>query len=312
MRHILLLIVTLTVVSLVPRLNDAAPGSGAPTNVSYVTRVAEGGLTNETALASLASGLLRVTTGTGGLSSLAFSGLVSDVLRGNGTMGPLFNQSLNSTDSPTFASITVGACNGCGGSSADNPLAHPSIAVGVSGQGVQMNGPSSGVYPNQIGHYFVLKAASGSGAGNAGGDFATESGSWCDGQTTACHSSAATILFGGTSQRPGQWYGKAGDSNTAALGGRVDLLGGDNNVGGSGGTVYLSGGTSVGGFGGPYPGARIQLNGGTVVEQGSASVSAKAWSVNGKPGVSLSCNAGQQVAITEVTLGLITGATCAP
>ena len=45
--------------------------SGAPTGASYVTRVTEAGLTNETALASLASALLVNTTGTGVLSAYA-------------------------------------------------------------------------------------------------------------------------------------------------------------------------------------------------------------------------------------------------
>lgn len=40
-------------------------GSGAPSTASYITQVAEAGLSNEQALASLATGIMNVTTGTG-------------------------------------------------------------------------------------------------------------------------------------------------------------------------------------------------------------------------------------------------------
>lgn len=44
-------------------------GGGAPTTATYITQTADGTLTNEQALSSLSTGLLKVTTGTGILST---------------------------------------------------------------------------------------------------------------------------------------------------------------------------------------------------------------------------------------------------
>ena len=51
----------------------AAGGSGAPTNATYITQVAESGLSAEQALANLTSGIVTVATGTGILSSIAYT-----------------------------------------------------------------------------------------------------------------------------------------------------------------------------------------------------------------------------------------------
>ena len=48
---------------------DAGAGTGAPTGAYYITQQADPDLTNEQALASLSTGLLKVTTGTGVLST---------------------------------------------------------------------------------------------------------------------------------------------------------------------------------------------------------------------------------------------------
>jgi hypothetical protein len=47
---------------------NAAVADRAPASASYITRLAEPGLSNETALATLGTGLLKTTTGTGALS----------------------------------------------------------------------------------------------------------------------------------------------------------------------------------------------------------------------------------------------------
>lgn len=49
---------------------QAAPSSGAPTTASYITQVSESGLSAEQALASLSTGIMKVTTTTGVVSSL--------------------------------------------------------------------------------------------------------------------------------------------------------------------------------------------------------------------------------------------------
>jgi len=55
----------------------SAVADRAPASASYITKVAESGLSGETALASLSTGLLKVTTGTGALSTATGSDLPS-------------------------------------------------------------------------------------------------------------------------------------------------------------------------------------------------------------------------------------------
>lgn len=56
---------------------NAAVADRAPASASYITKVAESGLSGETALASLSTGLLKVTTGTGALSTATGADLPS-------------------------------------------------------------------------------------------------------------------------------------------------------------------------------------------------------------------------------------------
>ena len=46
-------------------------GAGAPTGATYITQIADGTLTNEFALSGLSTGILKVTTGTGALTSVS-------------------------------------------------------------------------------------------------------------------------------------------------------------------------------------------------------------------------------------------------
>src|SRR5262249_40552915 len=48
----------------------ATPSSGAPTNATYITQTSNGTLTNEQALASLATGVMKSTTTTGVVSTM--------------------------------------------------------------------------------------------------------------------------------------------------------------------------------------------------------------------------------------------------
>ena len=53
------------------KFTPTAPTTGAPTNATYITQTANGTLTNEQALSSLSTGMVKVTTSTGVLSSVA-------------------------------------------------------------------------------------------------------------------------------------------------------------------------------------------------------------------------------------------------
>jgi hypothetical protein len=61
--------------------------SGAPTSASYITRVSEAGLTNETALSGIATALLQNTTGTGVLSAYAGTSCTNQYLNALSAVG---------------------------------------------------------------------------------------------------------------------------------------------------------------------------------------------------------------------------------
>lgn len=50
---------------------SAGPGGGAPTDATYILQTADGDLSAAVALSSLATGLLKVTTTTGALTTAA-------------------------------------------------------------------------------------------------------------------------------------------------------------------------------------------------------------------------------------------------
>lgn len=52
-------------------ITSSGGGGGAPTNATYITQTANASLSNEQALSSLSTGLVKVTTGTGVLSTAA-------------------------------------------------------------------------------------------------------------------------------------------------------------------------------------------------------------------------------------------------
>lgn len=55
-------------------VHTVASGAGAPANATYITQTANAGLTNEQALSSLSTGLMKVATGTGVITSVPWNG----------------------------------------------------------------------------------------------------------------------------------------------------------------------------------------------------------------------------------------------
>lgn len=110
--------------------NCLASSGGAPTTATYITQTADGTLSNEQALSALATGLVKVTNGTGVLSAGAaadvttlFSG-AGDYLKSDGTKGtPAGSGSVSANNSSNARAVavyaaaggstTVGADTGC-------------------------------------------------------------------------------------------------------------------------------------------------------------------------------------------------------
>lgn len=87
---------------------QAAAGGGAPTNATYITQIANGSLSNEQALASLATGVLHNTTTTGVLTvSQVMDSEASLSVKPAVTVVATTNQALTGT--PTIDSVATAA-----------------------------------------------------------------------------------------------------------------------------------------------------------------------------------------------------------
>ena len=92
-------------------------GGGAPTSATYITQTANGDLSAEQALASLSSGIMRVATTTGVVSSLTDSaGIAANISDETGTGVLAFS------DSPVFTTQVDLAAAGVRASAADGVL----------------------------------------------------------------------------------------------------------------------------------------------------------------------------------------------
>ena len=81
-------------------------GTGAPSDATYVTQTANSGLSAEQALASLSSGIMRVATTTGAVTSLTNSaGVSANISDETGTGVLVF------ATSPTLVTPTIGAAS---------------------------------------------------------------------------------------------------------------------------------------------------------------------------------------------------------
>lgn len=94
----------LTLASGVP--SWAAPTGGAPTTATYITQVSESGLSAEQALSLLATGLMKVTTTTGVISSVTSSAGVAALINDVTGTGLLVFQT-----SPSFVTPALGAAS---------------------------------------------------------------------------------------------------------------------------------------------------------------------------------------------------------
>lgn len=93
-----------------PYYPPAGTGSGAPTTATYITQTSDAGLSAEQALASLSTGLMKVTTGTGVVSTAVSGtdyqapiGTVTGLAKGNGANA--LTSAVDGTDywSPAYA-----------------------------------------------------------------------------------------------------------------------------------------------------------------------------------------------------------------
>ncbi len=83
-------------------LGDGGAGGGAPVGATYITQTADGTLTNEQALAALATGIMRVATTTGVVTSLTDSaGIAANLSDETGSGALVFSTN------PTLLDVTV-------------------------------------------------------------------------------------------------------------------------------------------------------------------------------------------------------------
>lgn len=86
------------------RTNITFTGGGAPTSATYITQTADGTLSAEQALESLATGIMRVATTTGVITSLTdSSGIAANISDEQGSGSLVF------ATSPTLTTPTIGA-----------------------------------------------------------------------------------------------------------------------------------------------------------------------------------------------------------
>lgn len=87
--------------------DDAGASSGAPTDAKYITQTADGTLSAEQALSLLSSGIMRVATTTGVITSLTDSaGIAANISDESGTGVMAF------TTSPVFTTPNIGSATG--------------------------------------------------------------------------------------------------------------------------------------------------------------------------------------------------------
>jgi hypothetical protein len=130
-----------------------AGGGGAPTAATYIVQTADAALTGEQVLASLGTGLVKNTTGTGVLS-IAASGTDyapatsgSAILKGNGAGG--FSNAVSGTDYQAPLTLPLSIANGGTGASLSavnggivysTSTAHAHSAAGIAGQSLFSTG----------------------------------------------------------------------------------------------------------------------------------------------------------------------------
>lgn len=109
-----------------------SPGSGAPTDATYITQTSNGTLTNEQALSSLSTGIMRVATSTGVITSLTDSaGIASNISDETGSGALVFGTN------PTISSLAF-TSNTITGSSA------VTLAAGGSNQNITLTPTGTG------------------------------------------------------------------------------------------------------------------------------------------------------------------------
>lgn len=114
-------------------------GGGAPTDATYITQVASSGLTNEQALSALSTGLMRVATSTGVVSSITNSaGLAANISDETGTGALVF------ATSPTLVTPALGTPSALNLANATNlPVASlvGQVALAKGGTGANLTDP---------------------------------------------------------------------------------------------------------------------------------------------------------------------------
>lgn len=105
---------------------NAGVTAGAPTDATYITQTANGSLSAEQALSALSSGIMRVATTTGVITSLTDSaGMATNISDETGTNKLVFS------DSPSLVTPTLGVASATKLTTAAGSVAAPSLVVGT-------------------------------------------------------------------------------------------------------------------------------------------------------------------------------------
>ena len=108
-------------------------GGGAPTSATYITQTADGTLSNEQALSSLSTGLVKVTTGTGVLSTASAS---TDYVPNPGGDGIVVRNGSSANNRTITAGQGITVTNGSG--TAGNPTIAVNSMSSTAGLGIWM------------------------------------------------------------------------------------------------------------------------------------------------------------------------------
>ena len=195
-------------------------GGSAPANATYITQTAHAGLSAEQALSVLATGYVKVTTGTGVLTSQAVPVPVSD--GGTGLTATTINQLLYSSAANTVAGLTSANNGVLITSGAGVPSISSTLPSGIAATNASLTTPTivtSATGPLLIGgtgttSTLTLRSTSGVGAAGAdiifqtGNNGAIEGGRWLNsgnlviGSSGAAGTSAINNLVFGPSTAP--------------------------------------------------------------------------------------------------------------
>lgn len=227
-------------------------GGGAPTNATYITQTANGSLSAEQALSGLASGIMRVATTTGVVTSLTDSaGIAANISDETGTGALVFGTSPDFTTGATIGGVAIptisstntftnktltASSNVLGGvtmtlgSDADGDMYYRAsnvltrLAKGTAGQCLQMNGGATAPTWGSCGGASGITIGTTTITSGTGGRFLYEASGNVVGEISTLTSDGTIITFAPTvTTGTGATAGVVGTANSLTAGNGFDF-----------------------------------------------------------------------------------------